>query len=107
MPPTKAKKQLHASSDKPQEKAPVIRGFFMPAEYCPSLKRQTPGFSARQQLFALGILLEYQYAAPHLCASTCSTGQIRPTRQMIFSPSPTASRKSWVYVLQAGAVYQK
>src|SRR5471030_1586721 len=30
-----------------------------------------------------------------------------PTRQNTFSPSPTAGRKIRVYVLKAGAVYQK
>jgi len=40
-------------------------------------------------------------------ASTRPAAPIAPTRQMIFSPSPTAGRKIRVYVLKAGAVYQK
>jgi hypothetical protein len=55
----------------------------------------------------LGILQKNQYAAPHICASTLSKAQIAPTRQITFSPSPTAGRKIRVYVLKAGAVYQK
>ena len=55
----------------------------------------------------LGILQKNQYAAPHICASTRPAAPIAPTRQMIFSPSPTAGRKIRVYVLKAGAVYQK
>ncbi len=51
--------------------------------------------------------LKNQYAAPHICASTLLQAQIAPTRQMTFSPSPTAGRKIRVYVLKAGAVYQK
>ena len=55
----------------------------------------------------LGIFQKNQYAAPHICASTRPAAQIAPTRQMTFSPSPTAGRKIRVYVLKAGAVYQK
>jgi hypothetical protein len=55
----------------------------------------------------LGISQKNQYAAPHICASTRQAALIAPTRQMTFSPSPTAGRKIRVYVLKAGAVYQK
>ena len=55
----------------------------------------------------LGIPQKNQYAAPHICVPTRPTALIAPTRQMTFSPSPTAGRKIRVYVLKAGAVYQK
>jgi len=55
----------------------------------------------------LGIPQKNQYATPHICASTLPKAQIAPTRQITFSPSPTAGRKIRVYVLKAVAVYQK
>jgi len=63
--------------------------------------------SSKKTHTKLGIPQKNQYAAPHICASTRPAAQIAPTRQMIFSPSPTAGRKIRVYVLKAGAVYQK
>ena len=44
---------------------------------------------------------------PTFAHRPASRRQIAPTRQMTFSPSPTAGRKIRVYVLKAGAVYQK
>lgn len=44
---------------------------------------------------------------PTFAHRPASRRQIAPTRQMIFSPSPTAGRKIRVYVLKAVAVYQK
>jgi hypothetical protein len=55
----------------------------------------------------LGIPQKNQYATPHICASILPKAQIAPTRQITFSPSPTAGRKIRVYVLKAVAVYQK
>ncbi|MHC8307515.1 hypothetical protein [Pseudomonas sp. PB3P13] len=57
--------------------------------------------------FTLGTTQKNQYAAPHICASRALRGSIAPTWQMMFSPGPTAGRKIRVYVLKAGAVYQK